>query len=358
MPRGRSSFVRAAVLIGVFTLCLATSLWAADPPPSSTSHVGDTVTNPATGATTTVSALIVDPAGTPTAGATALVRTADGYVFVVKGVGQFIYNSDTPPLGFKIVSADAATHTVQIDADPPGGATAPLSTQMTFATYQSLFFSSGTPGAVTPPVSVTLPTGVTVVEKGNGGSNGRDGALVVPPESGGDGATGPAVNYTTSFNISATNQIGLEAGSLGGKGGSGGDSYLSVFDGRDGGDGGKGGAVTVTNAAGVQISTTGGDSHGIFAYSRSGEAGNDHAEPDGNLQAYDAANGDLLWQYQLGFVGPSAGLRVNGGGPVATFETGGDQYVALTMNRIVWAFKLGGTVPPRPAPPRRGTGRR
>ena len=39
-----------------------------------------------------------------------------------------------------------------------------------------------------------------------------------------------------------------------------------------------------------------------------------HPDPDGNLQAYDAANGDLLWQYQLGFVGPSGGLRVNGEG--------------------------------------------
>ena len=76
-----------------------------------------------------------------------------------------------------------------------------------------------------------------------------------------------------------------------------------------------------------------------------------HAEPDSNLQAYDAANGDLLWQFQMGLVGPSAGLRVNGGGPVATFEADGEQYVALTMNRIVWAFKLGGTVPQRPAPP-------
>jgi alcohol dehydrogenase (cytochrome c) len=76
-----------------------------------------------------------------------------------------------------------------------------------------------------------------------------------------------------------------------------------------------------------------------------------HAEPDGNLQAYDAANGDLLWQFQMGVVGASAGLRVNGGGPVMTFEAGGEQYVALAMNRIVWAFKLGGTVPPRPAPP-------
>lgn len=32
-----------------------------------------------TGATTTVSALLVDPVGTPTAGTTAFVRTADGY---------------------------------------------------------------------------------------------------------------------------------------------------------------------------------------------------------------------------------------------------------------------------------------
>jgi alcohol dehydrogenase (cytochrome c) len=76
-----------------------------------------------------------------------------------------------------------------------------------------------------------------------------------------------------------------------------------------------------------------------------------HGEPDGNLQAYDAHNGDLLWQFQTGFVGPSAGLRVSGGGPVATYEVDGEQYVALAMNRIVWGFKPGGTVPPRPAPP-------
>src|SRR3954451_19561637 len=84
-------------------------LWAQNPPPpppapSSTSTVGATVTNPVTGLTTTVSALRVDPAGTPTAGTTAFVRTADGYAFLVKAVGQTIYNDATPPLGFVIIS--------------------------------------------------------------------------------------------------------------------------------------------------------------------------------------------------------------------------------------------------------------
>ncbi len=33
------------------------------------------------------------------------------------------------------------------------------------------------------------------------------------------------------------------------------------------------------------------------------------------------------------------------------YESRGEEYVALTMNRTVWAFKLGGTVPSRSAPP-------
>ena len=36
-----------------------------------------------------------------------------------------------------------------------------------------------------------------------------------------------------------------------------------------------------------------------------------------------------------------------------TYESRGEQFVALANNRAVWAFKVGGTVPPRqaPAPP-------
>jgi quinohemoprotein ethanol dehydrogenase len=67
-----------------------------------------------------------------------------------------------------------------------------------------------------------------------------------------------------------------------------------------------------------------------------------HGEPDGNLQAYDAKNGDLLWQFQTGS---------NAGGAVATYEVNGEQYVAIPSHDALWAFKLGGTVQPLPAPP-------
>jgi len=63
---------------------------------------------------------------------------------------------------------------------------------------------------------------------------------------------------------------------------------------------------------------------------------------DGNMQAYDAANGSLLWQFQTGT--PS-------GSPPFVFENGGEQYIATVVNGAVWAFKLGGTLPARPAPP-------
>jgi PQQ-dependent dehydrogenase (methanol/ethanol family) len=75
-----------------------------------------------------------------------------------------------------------------------------------------------------------------------------------------------------------------------------------------------------------------------------------HVEPDGNFQAYSAKAGDLLWQFQTGEVGFGGGAGP-GGGPAVAYEVRGEQYVALAMNHRVWAFKLGGTVPPLPAPP-------
>ena len=63
---------------------------------------------------------------------------------------------------------------------------------------------------------------------------------------------------------------------------------------------------------------------------------------DGNMQAYDAATGSLLWQFQTGAAG---------GSPPISFEDGGEQYIATVVGGAVWAFKLGGTLPARPAPP-------
>jgi glucose dehydrogenase len=76
-----------------------------------------------------------------------------------------------------------------------------------------------------------------------------------------------------------------------------------------------------------------------------------HGESDGNLYAFDINNGDELWKFQTG-----AGANA----PVVTYEVDGEQYVAVMSGGnqvllsprgdLLWAFKLGGTVPEAPAP--------
>jgi alcohol dehydrogenase (cytochrome c) len=72
------------------------------------------------------------------------------------------------------------------------------------------------------------------------------------------------------------------------------------------------------------------------------------ASPDGTFVASDAKTGDLVWQFQT---------DGNGGGPAASYEVDGEQYVAVALRNNVWAFKLGGTIaqstarPQAPAPP-------
>ena len=74
-----------------------------------------------------------------------------------------------------------------------------------------------------------------------------------------------------------------------------------------------------------------------------------HSEPDGVFQAYDAKTGDELWRFQTGELGLGGGAGPSGAAAM-TYESRGEQFVALANNRAVWAFKIGGTVPPRPAP--------
>jgi alcohol dehydrogenase (cytochrome c) len=74
-----------------------------------------------------------------------------------------------------------------------------------------------------------------------------------------------------------------------------------------------------------------------------------HNEPDGKFQVYDARTGALVWQFETGETGvPNNNGPV--GGPIAVYEAGGQQHIAFAMNRHVWGFKLGGTIPQRPAP--------
>jgi PQQ-dependent dehydrogenase (methanol/ethanol family) len=63
---------------------------------------------------------------------------------------------------------------------------------------------------------------------------------------------------------------------------------------------------------------------------------------DGNFQAYDAKTGDLLWQFQTG--SPV-------GGPPIALENDGQEYIFTVAGGAVWAFKLGGALPQRPALP-------
>jgi alcohol dehydrogenase (cytochrome c) len=67
-----------------------------------------------------------------------------------------------------------------------------------------------------------------------------------------------------------------------------------------------------------------------------------HAAPDGLFSAYDARTGEQVWQFQTG---------APAGGPASTYELNGEQYIALVTSRHVWGFKLGGALPPQPAPP-------
>jgi alcohol dehydrogenase (cytochrome c) len=77
-----------------------------------------------------------------------------------------------------------------------------------------------------------------------------------------------------------------------------------------------------------------------------------HAEPDGVFHGYDAKTGDELWRFQTGQLGLGGGAGPSAAAAM-TYESRGEQFVALANNRAVWAFKVGGTVLPRdaPAPP-------
>lgn len=76
---------------------------------------------------------------------------------------------------------------------------------------------------------------------------------------------------------------------------------------------------------------------------------------DGNLVACDSRTGRELWRFQTGSLSPSV-ADFNSGAPLATYEAGGAQYVLAPIGKALWAFKLGGTLPPRPALPPPPTG--
>ena len=60
--------------------------------------------------------------------------------------------------------------------------------------------------------------------------------------------------------------------------------------------------------------------------------------------------GALVWQFQTGSLGPWSPALGPGTGPAISYEIDGDQYLAFTIDRAIWAFKIGGPIGARPAP--------
>lgn len=67
-----------------------------------------------------------------------------------------------------------------------------------------------------------------------------------------------------------------------------------------------------------------------------------HGHPDGRFIAFDAKKGVQLWEYQLG-----SGVN----GPAVSYQLDGEQYIAVAALNAIWAFKVGGSIAPLPAPP-------
>ena len=72
-----------------------------------------------------------------------------------------------------------------------------------------------------------------------------------------------------------------------------------------------------------------------------------HAHGNGEMQAYDALSGELVWQFQTGATRAVNVALGPGMSPVSVYEEDGTQHLAAVMGDSVWAFTLGGTIPPR-----------
>lgn len=76
-------------------------------------------------------------------------------------------------------------------------------------------------------------------------------------------------------------------------------------------------------------------------------------QPDGYLVAYDVNSGQQLWRFQTGAGVHTAPITysINGEQYVAVFAGGNSVPYASQPGDNLWAFKLGGTVPPAATPP-------
>jgi hypothetical protein len=273
---GRSP--KLATLLLLLLLCVPTGALAADPPPapSKTSTVGMVVTNPVTNLPTTVSALVVDPDGTPTAGATGFVQTQDGYTFFVKSVGETFWINGTSLKEVKVLPKEPVDPAGTVRIQSLGGAQEVQPINMLTSSYDAQF--NPAPGMDGDPPLVPKPSGPTLgyvyAQQGGNGRSGRDATLWIDGGRGGDGGTpiGNIITHSANLTVNTSASSGITIYSIGGNGGNGGDIYFGWSDPGTGGKGGAGGLINLTNNA--QIQTSGNGNHGINAYSVSGKGGN------------------------------------------------------------------------------------
>ncbi len=81
-------------------------------------------------------------------------------------------------------------------------------------------------------------------------------------------------------------------------------------------------------------------------------------QPDGHLIAMDAHNGDELWRFQTGAAisASPVSYEIDGEQYIAVYAGGHPAFPTATRRRaaILWAFKIGGAVPPAATPPAGG----
>ncbi len=193
--------------------------------------------------------------------------------------------------------------------------------------------SSGGAGADGGDLTVTVTTanngdifiesndrsGVTVISAGGDGGQGGDGyGIAIPGAPGGRAGAGGDIDLTADVNIVTTgrNSHGIYALSRSGRGGDGGSGYIASG-GGGGGTAGQGGTVTVDSNG--SITTSGSGSIGIFAQSRGGAAGG-----GGDSFGFVAGGGG-------GSAGGNGGnVSVNNSGNITT--SGADAYGILAQS--------------------------
>ena len=336
----------ASLLLGTsphaMSMALAgASLAAIISPAAFAVDVGDTVTNPITGGSEIVQAILGD---------NVVMTDAFNVIIVAGAVGDTIVD----PTATTDSAGSAATYTITaINVDPFAAIvsyTAEDSDGNSF-TFSSVTSRSGdittassgiagSPGSPASTVNPVIPVGnINVFSDRQIGESGSDGdnawgariciikcfTIGENGDPGEAGDPGPDVIHTLTtsgfgdIDAITDNLPGISAVSIGGNGGDGGNAAGFGFEGYEGGASGAGGTVSLTSY--VDVTTSGNQGHGIFALSRAGQGG-------------DGGSG-FIWS-DGGSSGPAAE-----GGTVVVVNHGAISTIGLSANGIL-AQSMGG----------------